>query len=313
QLPIPHCQLNFAVSDTGAGIPPEDLDSIFESFVQSSTGKQSVEGTGLGLPISCAFVQLMGGDITVSSVVGRGSIFSFNINVSVVEAISIKTQQTNPRVIAIEPNQPRYRILIVDDKENNRQLLIQLLSPLGFELQQACNGKEAIEIYDDFEPHLILMDLHMPVINGYEAAQQIKSNPQVEATAIIAVSASNVIPETAITQDNNFDDFIRKPFRDSEIFAALSKHIGVRFIYEESPDFIQTTPTTVTAANLADLARLSPDWVKNLYQATIHGDFDLMLSLIEEIRPQHDSLATLLASLTNNFQFQELLDFLAEN
>ena len=310
QLPIPHCQLTFAISDTGAGIPPEELDIIFKSFVQSSTGKQSVEGTGLGLPISRAFVQLMGGDITVSSVVGRGSTFSFTINVSVVEGISIKTQQTTRRAIALEPNQPRYRILIVDDKEDNRQLLMQLLSPFGFELKQATNGKEAIEITDNFEPHLIWMDLRMPVMNGYKAAQKIKSTAKGEATAIIAVSASNVIPETAITEDGNFDGFIRKPFRDSEIFATLSQHIGVRFIYEESHEFIHTLPTDVTAINLDDLAELSADWVANLYQATIHGDFDLMLTLIEEIRTQNDSLATLLASLTNNFQFEELLNLL---
>jgi PAS domain S-box-containing protein len=142
-----YCRLKFEVSDTGAGIAPDELDSIFEPFVQSSTGKQSIEGTGLGLPISRAFVQLMGGDITVRSAVGEGSTFSFAIPITVVESTLLTTQQPTRRVIALEPNQPCYRILIVDDKEDNRQLLVQLLSPLGFALKEASNGREAIEIW----------------------------------------------------------------------------------------------------------------------------------------------------------------------
>ncbi|MCP2729486.1 ATP-binding protein [Limnofasciculus baicalensis] len=310
QSSLPYCQLSFAVSDTGAGIASEELDSIFEAFVQSSTGKQSVEGTGLGLPISRAFVQLMGGDISVRSVVGEGSTFSFDIHVSVVEDTSIPTQETIGKVIAIEPNQPRYRILIVDDKSDNRQLLMQLLSPLGFELKEASNGQEAVEIWQDFEPHLIWMDLGMPVMNGYEAAKQIKSTAKGQATAIIAVSASIASPEIVMTKDNKFDDFIQKPFCQADIFLAMSKHIGVRFIYEETHDLLNGNPTEVMKKNLDDLADLPPELVARFCEAIVNGDFDLILTIIEGIRPENDSLATMLAALANNFQYQELLDLL---
>ncbi|HBK64348.1 MAG TPA: hypothetical protein DD000_12715, partial [Cyanobacteria bacterium UBA11166] len=313
QLPNPHCQLDFTVSDTGAGIAPDEIENIFESFVQSTTGKQAGEGTGLGLPISRAFVRLMGGDIKVSSVVGRGSTFSFNINVSLLENASIKTQITTRKAITIAPNQPRYRILIVDDKEDNRQLLLQLLSPFGFELKQANNGQEAVEICADFEPQLIWMDLRMPIMNGYEAAKQIKSTVKGQSTVIIALSASAAMLDTVMNQDNNFDDFIYKPFRESDIFDAMNQHIGVRFIYEEFPEISQdkVTQVKVTATHLDNLTDLSTDLVTNLYQATIIGDFQLMLQIIEEIRTQNQSLANLLASLAHNYQFQKLLDLLA--
>ena len=119
----------FEVEDSGAGIAPEEIDSLFEAFVQTATGKQAQDGTGLGLPISRKFVELMGGEMTVSSEVGNGTVFKFEIQAKVVEDKDIETQQVKRKVIALEPNQPRYRILIVDDKPLNRQLLVKLLNP----------------------------------------------------------------------------------------------------------------------------------------------------------------------------------------
>ena len=143
--------IHFEIEDTGPGIAEEEIDSLFEAFVQTESGKKAQEGTGLGLPISRKFVQLMGGDITVSSEVGRGSIFKFEIQAAVVDAKDIESKKSSRRVIALETNQPRYRLLIVDDKEINRQLLIKLLNPLGFELKEANNGREAVTIWDEWE------------------------------------------------------------------------------------------------------------------------------------------------------------------
>ncbi|MGL5062311.1 MAG: PAS domain S-box protein, partial [Microcoleus sp.] len=182
--------LHFEVADTGAGIAEEELDRLFEAFVQTKTGKDAQEGTGLGLIISREFVQLMGGDIAVSSEVGTGTVFEFDIQVHLVEAADIETKKTKRQVIALEPNQPRYRLLIVDDKPLNRQLLVKLLNPLGFELREANNGKEAVEIFMDWEPHLIWMDMRMPVMDGYEATKQIKTTTKGQATAIVALTAS---------------------------------------------------------------------------------------------------------------------------
>jgi CheY-like chemotaxis protein len=218
---ISHEQLaiTFEVEDTGAGIAAEDLDTLFEAFVQTKTGKESQEGTGLGLPITRSFVQLMGGEITVRSSVGKGSLFKFDILVSPVDAASITTKQPTRQVIALEANQPRYRILIADDKWSNCQLLIKLLNPLGFELREASNGKEAVEIWDEWEPHLIWMDMRMPVMDGYEATKQIKATIKGQATTVIALTATSLEEERAIVLSAGCDDFIRKPFREADILT----------------------------------------------------------------------------------------------
>ena len=213
--PSPH--LFFEVEDTGAGIASEELDNLFEAFVQTKTGREAQEGTGLGLPISCKFVQLMGGEMTVESEVGRGTTFKFDINVDVVEAKDIETKQPTRHIIALEPNQPRYRILIVDDREDNRQLLIKLLNPFGFELREASNGQEAVAIWDNWEPHLIWMDMRMPVMDGYEATKQIKSTTKGQATAVIALTASTLEEERVVVRSAGCDDFLRKPFRETDI------------------------------------------------------------------------------------------------
>jgi CheY-like chemotaxis protein len=178
QTPTDNGQLTiaFEISDTGIGIPSDELDIIFEPFVQAKTGQEeSQEGTGLGLAISCQFVQLMGGQITVSSEVGRGSVFQFALKISAIASTDIAPQQPIRQVIALKPNQPRYRILIVDEKADNRQLLLLLLSPLGFDLKEACNGLEAIAIWENWQPHLIWMDMRMPVMNGIEATKLIRT------------------------------------------------------------------------------------------------------------------------------------------
>src|ERR671933_332213 len=232
--------LTFEVEDTGPGIAPDELDSLFEAFVQTTTGTEAQEGTGLGLPISRKFVQLMGGEIMVSSEVAHGTLFKFDITVSVVDATDLESKQPTRRVIALEPNQPRYRILIVDDKPLNRQLLVKLLNPFGFELREASNGKQAVEIWDEWEPHLIWMDMRMPVMDGYEATKQIKSTTKGQATAVIALTASVLEEERAVVLSTGCDDFLRKPFREEEIFAAMHKHIGVRYLYEEPTDSTQS-------------------------------------------------------------------------
>uniref|UniRef100_UPI0030DA8ED3 ATP-binding protein n=1 Tax=Planktothrix sp. PCC 11201 TaxID=1729650 RepID=UPI0030DA8ED3 len=157
------------------GISEAELPKLFEAFSQAQAGKEKQEGTGLGLAISRKFVQLMGGDIAVESELGKGTTFRFQIQAKPSQNINNEPTKTKQKVLELIPGQPIYKILTVDDKPINCKLLIQLLSPLGFELKEARNGLEAIAIWNQWEPHLIWMDMRMPVMDGYEATKYIKS------------------------------------------------------------------------------------------------------------------------------------------
>ncbi|MBW4503544.1 MAG: response regulator [Scytonema hyalinum WJT4-NPBG1] len=307
-------RIYFEVEDTGAGIAADDLDKVFEAFVQTKTGRESQEGTGLGLAITRKFVQLMGGEISVSSQVGCSTTFKFNIQASVVAPMDLERQQSKPTVVALEPNQPSYRIMIVDDQPINRQLLHKLLKPLGFELQEATNGKEAVEVWESWEPHCIFMDMRMPVMDGYEATKHIKSALKGQATAVIALTASALEDEKAIVLSVGCDDFLGKPFREADIFATMQKHIGVRYVYDVPSTKSTSTNIEAGVVTPADVEKLTEgiaalplDIVTNLYQATINLDLDEMLTIIAQIRQSNEALAHNLADLANNFQYQRIL------
>ncbi|KYC41907.1 hybrid sensor histidine kinase/response regulator [Scytonema hofmannii PCC 7110] len=308
-------RITFEVEDTGAGIAAEELDNLFEAFVQTTTGKESHEGTGLGLAITRKFVHLLGGEINVCSEVGVGTTFKFVIPVSAADAPDIiDNKQPSRTVVSLEKNQSQYRILIVDDKSLNRQLLRKLLHPMGFELEEASNGQEAIEIWEKWQPHCIFMDMRMPVMDGYQAIQHIKSTLKGRATMIVALTASAVEEEKAIALSIGCDDFIRKPFRESEIFGALQKHLGVRFISEEQmpkseSDRIQAKNFNQTdIANLTqEIAALPPDLIGQFYLATLNLDTDVILSLIAQVRQTNEPLANILEDLAHNFQYQQIL------
>ncbi|MEG4916782.1 MULTISPECIES: PAS domain S-box protein [unclassified Microcoleus] len=304
--------LHFEVQDTGAGIAAEEIHQLFEAFVQTKTGKDSQEGTGLGLAISRQFVQLMGGEITVSSEIGKGAVFQFDIQVHLVEASDIESKKTQRRVVALEPNQPSYRLLIVDDKPLNRQLLVKLLSPLGFELREANNGKEAVDIFMEWEPHLIWMDMRMPVMDGYEATKQIKTTTGGQATAIVALTASVLEEERAVILSAGCDDFMRKPFREEDIFVAMGKHLGVRYIYED--------PTAVSAGGVEEssqevltpqaFASLSPDWMALFKQSILSVDMEAIATSIAQIGTVNPSLAGKLQDCINNFEYDRILNII---
>jgi len=246
--------LRFAISDTGPGIAPDELDSLFDAFAQTETGRKSQEGTGLGLPISQKFVQMMGGNITVESGVGRGTLFRFGIQAKTADGAKIETAQSERRVIALAPDQPCRRILIVDDEESNRLLLVKLLDLPGFKLRVAENGKEAVEIWKEWAPHLILMDMRMPVMDGFEATKRIKVAAKGRAAVIIAVTAGVFEEDRAVVLSAGCDDFMCKPFNESEIFDVIQKHLEVQYVYDREPETREQDRTLLTADALVTLS-----------------------------------------------------------
>lgn len=303
--------IHFEIEDTGAGIAPEELGNLFEAFTQTETGKQAQEGTGLGLPISRQFVKLMGGEIAVKSQVGRGTTFTFDIQVTEVEVSEIASQKPTRRVIALEPNQPRYRILIVDDKPTNRQLLIRLLSPLGFELQEASNGQQAVDIWETWEPHLIWMDMRMPVMDGYTATQKIKAHTKGQATAIIALTASVLEEERAVVLSAGCDDFLRKPFRESEIFQAMTKHMGVTYIYEELTPINTDAKQTREVLTPEAMAQLPGELLVQLQEAIIGSNLSLIAATVKQIAAVNEPLARAVEVALHNFEYENILSLIS--
>ena len=310
---IQDCTLGFSVRDTGVGMKPEELSKLFEAFSQTESGRSAQEGTGLGLVISRQFVQLMGGDIAVESKVGKGTTFRFYVQAKVVQEINraADINQNSPQVLALSPHQPTYKILTVDDKLINRQLLVKLLSPLGFEIREARNGQDAIELWEAWQPHLIWMDIRMPVIDGYEATKYIKSQPNGNTTAIIALTAHVLEEEKANVLAVGFDDFLRKPFTENMIFDALTKHLGVQYIYEELDTENPLDDRALADLIPTELAAMGDEWRSQLCEATIEGNVELMMQLIEQIPPSASPLRQALEKLTHQFQFEEIIELVS--
>jgi CheY-like chemotaxis protein len=300
----PTSHLHFEVRDSGVGIAAEEVDRLFEAFVQTQSGRESREGTGLGLPISRRFVQLMGGEITVHSQVGHGTTIGFDIPIEIVDA-AVRPSQIARRVIGLEPGQPTYRILVADDKEFNRQLLVKLLTPLGFELREAADGQQAVEIWEEWSPHLIWMDMRMPVMDGYQATQRIKSTTRGQATVIIALTASVLDEDQTVSLSAGCDDFMRKPFREAEILAGMNKHLGVRYVYDE-PSLGQESAASQEIPSTDQLADLDIELLENLRQAVINLDTELFTSLIDRIRGPQSALADSLTDLFNNYEYERI-------
>ena len=300
--------LHFTIADTGIGIAPDEIDRLFEPFMQTRSGQQAQEGTGLGLVISRRFVQLMGGDITVRSRVNCGSVFQFAISVQ--QADSIDSVSEPRRIISLAPQQPLYRLLIVEDQAENRQYLADLLSAVGFEARQAENGKEAIALWQHWQPHLILMDMRMPIMDGYAATQQIKSNVRGEATVIIAVTGDAFEEDQAAMLAAGCDDFLHKPVQAETLLKKLSQYLGVNYIYEQPPAEVEPTSTADAEWIRRQLAAMSPAWIAQLRQAAQGCSDRQVLLLIEQIASEQPALARALTKLADSYRFNDILNLI---
>jgi two-component system sensor histidine kinase/response regulator len=306
-------RLVFEVQDTGPGILPQEIEAIFEPFVQSARGKPTTPGTGLGLAISRQFARLMGGDLIAASVeaTGIGALFELDLPVRLADVTGLAglEQPEKARAIGLAPSQPAYRLLVVEDREENRQLLVKLLTRFGFEVRTAENGLQAIQVWQDWQPHLIWMDMRMPVMDGHEATQRIKAMAQGQSIVIIALTATAFEEDRDLVLAEGCDDFVRKPFREGEIVDKLVKHLGVQFIYEGAaggPAMPQPPPEAL------DLAGLPADWVASLRQATMEADADRIMALAEQMREQRPAVASALANLASDFDYAAILSAIQE-
>ena len=331
-LPTPCSLLQFEVEDTGVGIAPEEQAMLFDAFAQTSSGRQSGEGTGLGLPISRQYVQIMGGQLRFDSAPGQGSCFAFDLPLLPADTPENPDDPATaalpaPRqIIGLAPGQHApdggpYRLLVVEDVAVNRKLMLDLLHswrPDGdaapvIGLREAPNGQEAVALWEQWRPHLIWMDIQMPVLDGYAATRQIRAQaargesptPGVFPTPIIiALTASVFEEERAQTMAEGCDDFVRKPFQQAEICAVLEKHLGLRFVYAETEN-----ENREVSASLSDFS-ISSEWSAEMQEAAIQGDIEWMMTLVEQIRMQAPPLAEQLRAWIDKFEHRKILEFL---
>jgi len=293
------------VEDSGIGIAVEDQAHIFDPFFQ--TGNLTFQkGTGLGLTITRTYVDLMGGRISVESTPGAGSIFRLEAPVERAEESEVNAAEIKrERVVGLAPGQPEYRLLIVEDQMENWLLLQRLLEEVGLTVRVARNGVEGVEMFQTWRPHLILMDLRMPVMDGLEATQRIRGLDDGREVKIVALTASVFKEERDNVMAAGMDDFIRKPYRPEEIFACLTRHLGVRFVEEEAT---AASAAAQTAALRTEALATLPDELRGeLAVALVSLDVARIAALIRRVAELNPALGEALAHHADHLSFTGIL------
>lgn len=307
-------KLFFEVTDEGKGIDAEDFNALFDPFTQTASGREQHEGSGLGLAICRKLIQLMNGEIQVESTLGVGTVFKFNIEIETAKTTKYERREYPKKVIGLEPHQPDYRILVVEDNNENRIYLCKLLKLIGFNIKEVTNGLEGVEIAHSWQPDLILMDIRMPVMDGYEATRRIKTYTKTKVPIIIAVTANVFEKDKKKALSAGCDGFVRKPVQESELFDVLSNHLKVKFKYEANDN--QRVGTTGSPSNTAELTKASlsvlpKQILTKLKAAAINLNLELISDLIEEITILgHDDIAELLTQITNEYNFGAIDDLI---
>ena len=306
----PEVMLQFTIVDTGPGIAPEEVDQLFDPFVQTTTGQRSQEGTGLGLPISQQFVRLMGGELTVATTLNAGSTFTFTLPVRRVQPEQARARPRSPQRLA--PNQPDYRILVVEDHDANRELLVRLLNRSGFLVEAAQNGQQALELAQQWRPHLVWMDIRMPVMNGYEATRRIQAARLDPSPVVIALTASAFEEERDRVIAAGCQDFVRKPFRHDAILEKMADYLPIQYLYKEEiavAHEAETTPLRPAGdTEIIMLLRQMPrSWLQHLQTAAMKGADEALITLIEQAPSAPAPLIKQLTDWTLNFEFDAII------
>ena len=304
--------LKFEIEDTGAGISAEELPLLFEAFTQTEVGRQSGQGTGLGLPISRHFVQLMGGDIQVQSIPEQGSTFTFEIQARIDRETNFSPNQNQQQIIHLAPDQNSVRILIVDDDADNRSLLVKMLNRVGFEVKEAGDGQEALELWQSWQPDLICLDMQLPILDGFATARQIRSQEQQRSIPILAISASVFERERQSISVSGCNDWISKPFKQEVLLEKIREHLGVEYVYEESYLSYTTLPkitTSLVSSGLKNQLLMLPDsLIQQLHHAATQCSDDLVLQLIDQIPEEFLELSQVIQEWVLNFRFDLIID-----
>lgn len=298
ELPAPLYRIRFEVSDTGIGIAPDQLERVFQPFEQVGDYAQRAEGTGLGLTITQKLVALMGGQLQVESALGQGSRFWFEVDVlGSLGAIAPPAIPTTLDVVDYEG--PRRTILVVDDRQDNRAVVIGLLEAIGFHLIEAGNGIEGLEKAVDHQPDLILADLVMPVMDGFEMTRRLRKLEAFRTTPIIASSASVFEFDRQRSQQAGYDDFLPKPIQVEELLHKLAIYLDLTWVQDVPAEL-----TVAPAVNLADLVLPPPEELGTLYEAAQIGHIERIIqeaTRLQALDPRFAAFAHQVLMLADQF------------
>jgi len=301
-------RLSFQVKDTGCGIPTMDMKKLFDPFVQLESS-DSQHGTGLGLSISHQFVRLMGGEIQVESTPGKGSTFSFYIRAQTTKNEVFKQTKTAQRVLQLAPNQKTIRILIVEDELENRLLLRKILESAGFVVQEAENGLKGIELFQQWSPDLVFMDMRMPVMDGYQATGEIKAIDQ--ESIIIALTASVFEEQRISILACGCDELMHKPCSDQEIFSMIAKHLNIQYVYQDLTKDVSVLekPGPLQAD---DFVGASKAWCGKFQQAAKQADAEQLETLVDGLGDKNQTLKKGLRQLIADYRYDEIRRLLSK-
>ena len=304
-------QLQIEVQDTGTGIPEHELSRIFNPFEQATSTTISREGTGLGLTISREFVKLMGGELSVQSQLGKGSTFTFVIPVEPVETPNFRIQRKEKRVLRLAPSQEPWRILVVDDLDLNRTMLTRILTRVGVTVKEASNGAVAVELFRSWNPDLILMDLQMPVMDGYQAMKTIRS---LDAGAIlIPVTACGFEDELQAAIEAGANGFIRKPFKEAELIETIATHLKTTCLFENEINSKHTTPAKHSnIPSLENPMLLPAPWIASMQEAMLNGDIFAIGELIGTIKTDFPNISEHIRQLAEKYDYEKISQLLKQ-
>lgn len=296
-------ELYFEVRDSGKGIETDMLETIFDPFFSERMGDSATSGTGLGLTVSRNFARLMGGDITAANRRGKGSLVTVRMTVE----LALKPQeQVQYRVTEIDSAKIRQRILVVDDDSTSRLLLSKLLSEVGFKVKEAEDGRKAVALFFDWRPHLIFMDIRMPLMDGMAATKIIKATEEGRHIPVIALTAHAVEEERQKIIAAGCDAFIRKPFDESELFEVMAKQLDMAFILKRTTQTKPSTPEPGPHLSIEALAKLPPSVLEEIKQSSVALDMERTNACIDGIQVENSALGDSLKSLTKRFRFNDI-------
>ena len=297
--------LTFEVEDTGAGIAVEDQARIFEAFVQAGP-PATQKGTGLGLAITRQIVELMGGTIHVDSTPGKGSRFRLELPAERAQESEVVVPRTDRgRIIGLEPGQPEYRVLVVEDESGNSAVLERMLESAGFLVRVVADGAQGVEVFRAWRPHFIWMDLRMPVMDGVEATKRIRALEGGPEVKIAAVTASVFADQRSEVLAAGLDDFVRKPYRSEEIFDSMARHLGVRYRRGEAAPALAAE---LAALRPEDFAVLPEELRNELANVLISLNRERISRVIQRVSERNASLGALLARHADRFDYTMMLD-----